>query len=83
MKITAVYYCEDSSPYKMYVLDICEINNQFAFDNTFKKTLWELFEDEIEENSYPKPSSDVVFLYTDDFGASNIVTQMMNQDDCA
>jgi hypothetical protein len=82
MKITAVYYCENSSPYQMYVLDICEINKSFVFNKEFKKTLWELFEDKREEDNYPQPSSDVVFLYTEDFKDSNVITQMMNSNDC-
>ena len=82
MKITAVYYCADSSPYKMHVVDICEINKEeFEKFVNFKETLWELFEDELEENSCPRPSSDVVFLYTEEFGSSNIATQMWNADD--
>jgi hypothetical protein len=82
MTITAVYYCKDSSPYKMFSLDLFDMeDDRLKSNDSFKATLWEIFEEERQENEYPQPSSDVVFLYTEQFRSSTIAAQIMNQDD--
>jgi hypothetical protein len=84
MIITAVYYCENSSPYKVYSLDVCDHEDKrLAYDNRFKSILWEIFEERLKEDEYPRPSSDVVFLYTDQLRSTNVAAQMMNENDDA
>jgi len=79
MKITAVYYVKNSAPFNTYVLDVCDLNDdRFVDDNRFEEILWKIFKEKQENNGYPKPSADVVFLYTEDFRSSNIAAQLRN-----
>jgi hypothetical protein len=77
MKITAVYYVENSGPFNTYVLDVCDLNDdRFVDDNKFEEILWKIFKEEQENEEYPNPSADVVFLYTEDFRSSNVAAQL-------
>lgn len=82
MRITAVYYVENSGPYNQYVVDVCDLEDKrFNDDTEFKSILWDIFEEEREAQECPKPDSDVVFLYTEQFRSSCIAAQMLNEDD--
>lgn len=52
----AIYYCEDSSPYTIMVIDVPAKLNL----STTEEFIWELI-----DNDYPFPSSEVVFISND------------------
>jgi hypothetical protein len=80
MKITAVYYVENSGPFHTYTLDVCDVNDErFVDDDKFEDILWEIFDQKRQAQEYPKPSSDVVFLYTEDVRSTNIVAQLFGK----
>jgi len=80
MKITAVYYMENSCPFHTYTLDVCDVNDErFVDDDKFEDILWEIFEQERREREYPKPSFDVVFLYTEKIGSTNVAAQLFGE----
>ena len=83
MKVTAVYYCNESGPYQMYVLDVCGVDDD-RIDNSSersrRKSFWNIFEFERERMEYPVPSSDVVFIYTEDFRGSNLLMQVFERE---
>jgi hypothetical protein len=76
VQITAVYYCEESGPYHMYVLDVCDDQDSRFNDDNFKSILWSIFEEKRVLEDYPKPSSDVVFLGS----SGSIVCQLFESD---
>lgn len=80
MKITAVYYVENSGPFHTYTLDVCDVSDErFVDKDRFENILWEIFEQERKEQEYPKPSSDVVFLYTENIGSTNVAAQLFGE----
>lgn len=78
MKIIAVYYVQESSPYQMYALEICDISDpRFVNYKPLKANLWNIFVEEQEKSEYPPPSSDVIFLTSD----GNILAHMLDEND--